>query len=763
MRRSIQKSQHQGDIGDQGKDGHRGKDREPGRDRLIEGLLHLVAIIPSLWFGIEHGFSFPRAELNQAGSMARDREVQTRLMVRGARTNQSGVLILSIFVFWFVLLIGSYHLNFPTGTIFSNLHALVLAGLIFLSAAGIGLHILRHAPFLPAIDSSLLGFFLALGLGLGSMELLTLGALAMGWVHPAWAWSLLAIGIVAAGRATRVWRQQWREGWLEFAGGLARFESRRWLKPLLILTGAGWGMALLAALAPAEFYDALIYHLAVPAEYLRAGGIEGIPGNYYAHFPANQGMLYALAQMLREDQIASGSLSQVLHLLCGASAILTIFIAGRRHFRPGVAHLALLLGAAVPGVLLTAIYPVADMAVMLHGALVLACLLEAAKNDGSASRQWIVLAGIFAGLALGTKYVAVVSVLAPALLWLLWEARRMERRHLVHAGLFVMAASILFAPWAARNVAITGNPMAPYFAELFGSEAAGPGLSAELSRRGPEESSLSARVAHAASGPWKASMERLGAGGYLGVGYLLLIPFALLKREEGRALGLVAVVGIAALVFWSFTIQVTRYLFPALPALALLAASGAVAIIQVGPWTRRALAAGVSWIVLHNLYLFAVLGLTINPFAVVFGVESTEDYLGRRVGYYPAARFMQTQLPEDARVILVGEGRTYYVKHDHSANSPFDEDRLSVLARQASAEGSDLSVHLRSKGYTHLLVNGRELARITRERGRSHYFAASVPDERAAIDALLMRTGEGAGARVLFEKSGVAVLEIAAD
>lgn len=667
------------------------------------------------------------------------------------RSSRYQLALLAILAGWFVLLASGYHLNFPTGTLPGHALTLLLAILILTAAAGIGWQLLGR--ILPRRPEAPLSYLLALGLGLGALALLVLAALAAGLTSPVVGWLVCAAGLAAAWRSFPGWRSAWSS-----VPPLCRDAAgRRWAAPGIAVAAAGWLLALGAALAPAQFYDALIYHLAVPDRYLTAGGIHAVEGNFYSLFPANQGMLYALAILIRGDRAAAGSLAQVLHLAMGALAVLATFTIGIRRLSPGVAVLGACLMAVVPGFLLIATYPIADLAVTFHAALMIASLLEAeAAGSAPLRRRWCLLAGLLAGLALGTKYTAFASVLVPALAWLAWRARRLDRRRAADLALFALAAAALFAPWAVKNVAVAGNPVAPYFSGLFGAAVSGPSLSEELARRGPEAGTLAARAEHLLLAPWRIGTERLGAGGYLGVSFLLMLPFLFLRRRHPPPVPALAIMAIFAFLAWSATVQVTRYLFPVLPALALLAAQGAAALVDLAPRARYLVGALVGWLMIHGVYLFAVLVFTINPFGVVVGVESPSDYLARRVAYYPAAAQINAHLPVDARILLVGEGRGYYIEREYAASTPFDPILVERFAAEAVRERLDLAAFLRREGFSHLLVNRAEMARVADLAGRVAFVEAPDPALGVAVNSLI----SGRGTRALFTRGSVAVLEI---
>lgn len=666
-------------------------------------------------------------------------------------------LVLAI---WFAFLALAYHQSFPAGTLPAHGLTLLVAALILCAAAGLG-----HAPAAALLGENGSGgirVLAGLGLGMGILSLVILLLLATGLASALTGWLLIAAGCLLGGR-TLAARIQGPWGMLPGASGSVREEIRErwWSLPAMALAGAGWIAALGAALAPAEFYDALIYHLAVPDRYLSSGQVGALSDLFYSQFPAGQGMIYALAMLVTGTRIEAGTLAQVLHLLTGAAAVAATFLAGRRHLSPGVGLLGAVLLATVPGLLLVAIYPIADLAATLYGALVLSTLLELAAREGgerdaSRSRRLAVLAGLLSGLALGVKYTTALVVGLPAAAWLVARARRLHRDRIRELLVFAVAAVLAFAPWAVRNALVSGNPAAPYMAGLFGSEESGPALGDELAKRMPEGEGVSGVLLHVLTGPVRVSMERMGAGGYLGIAMVFLIPFVFLARRGAPALAPLAVVSIVAILAWSATVQVTRYLFPALPALVLLAALGASSLTRAAPMIRSPLAVCLGWLIAHNLYLFGVLAITINPYGVVAGVEMPGEYLARRVSYYPAASFINTQLPETSRIMMVGEGRGYYLERDYAAGSPYDRIPLARLAERAVEEGMSLAGVLRSRGFTHLLVSQPEMARIARMHGRRGYFDHLAEEPREAARALLNE----ASRRTLFQSNGVRVMEV---
>jgi hypothetical protein len=195
-----------------------------------------------------------------------------------------------------------------------------------------------------------------------------------------------------------------------------------------------------------------------------------------------------------------------------------------------------------------------------------------------------------------------------------------------------------------------------------------------------------------------------------------------------------AILSGAGLASWAATTQVTRYLMPVLPMGALLAAVAARRLPRWLAWPA------VGWPLVYGIWLYLFLVLTIGAWRPVAGAETPDVYLTRRVSYYAAARFIDT-LPPDARILMVGEGRGFYMPRPYVASTPFDPPALDRLADRAPGGEPDLVALLRREGFTHLLVSGPELRR-TRD---------------LTADGLMQRYFPSGSPRLLFERQDVRV------
>jgi len=633
---------------------------------------------------------------------------------------------------WFVVVLSRYH-RVPEGFSawsFSSLlsDAALLAAIAF-AAWGGGAAIMKRLGL--SVAGAACRVAEELGFGLGVLALGVFAIAAAGVLYRPVVAAILIAGFVAGVviLARRSSPPTARADVLSpFARGCSVTQGA-----LLCLGGVA---TLAAALAPPEFYDALIYHLAVPDTYIRHHGMVGIEGNYYAKFPANMGMLYAVGLLLGGGEVAQG-----IHWLCGAAAALALHAMAARHCGRSTGLLATTLFALTPGVLLVSTWAIADLGVTLFATLCFGALLDlwAGDSRGGGDRRSLLKAGLFAGLAVGTKYTAVLVVCAPAALMLAMRplslpsvSARMARR-VADIALFGAMVLLLVSPWLARNAILEGSPLAPYIGDRAGSES--PALSDEIARRLPRDGGARALVAHYLGAPWSVTMERLGQGGYLTPVFLMLVPLIAFSRNLPRAALPVALLAGGGLIAWALTTQVTRYLMPVLPLFAILAA---LAAARIPRWLS---VPAVLWCLLYGLFLFGALQATVGVYRAVTGVESRDAYLARRVVYYPAAGFLAT-LPKEARVLFAGEGRTYYSAREAVAATPFDKPAIERYGT-AGGEGA-LIMSLRRDGITHLLVSDPELRRT---RGDS------------AADFMQRHFPSGAPRR-LFAQNGVEVYQL---
>lgn len=573
---------------------------------------------------------------------------------------------------------------------------LALLAMTALAAAGAGRRLVRAlASGLAEDELTVAGATLGLGA-------LALGMFALGAARLLQGWAVSALlGAL------------WIGGWPEvtpaldaLTGGARRAAERPWLCAAI---GLPLLLALWACLVPPHQYDALVYHLALPQEYLRAGRLYAPEGMVFAHFPQNGEMLFALALRLGSDLLA-----QMYVWLASALTVAWLLTFGRR-ITPAAPWAALLV-AAHTAVLVLSSTAYVEPLVMLWAT---AALLTFEASDEGRDRGFLILSALFTGLALGTKYYAglLAALLAARLVW---------RDRLKAAALFSAVAGALFAPWLVKNWICVGNPVFPFLYKVFPATKIGwtadlaTGYFQVLTEYGHGQGVLHDLLRL----PVLLFRNPLRFGGGMDVlgdlGWDLTLwlwaagLWAALRGRERRGLALFTVFYFAG---WFFTGVVLRFLTALAPALALVGAAGVASWRERAGRAARVLGAAAAGVmILAHLFLALYVHSVFGSGLVLTAMETREEFLSRRLDYYPCAKAAEA-LPPDARLLVVGEQRGYYVPRAHLSSTVHAPNLYVRRANEASSP-AELARALRADGFTHLLFVPREIERLGEGLGR---------------------------------------------
>ncbi|HJT30794.1 MAG TPA: hypothetical protein VJ783_01920 [Pirellulales bacterium] len=466
---------------------------------------------------------------------------------------------------------------------------------------------------------------------------------------------------------------------------------------LAIIAAAG---SLIAALAPPTAGDALCYHLELPKRFLLEHSVVYLPDTDNSTYPLLAEMWYLWALAL-DGPVAA----QLLHwglgvLLALSTVVLATAIVGRP-WAWCVGGVVLL----VPSVSNQMTAPLNDVALAAMTTLALAAAWRAAIDHEH--RGWYVLAGWLAGGALAIKYLAIAYFAAAAVVLLGVAAGRGQRRSLLTGGAAAAVVALAIAgPWYVRSTWYTGNPVHPFFDDVFARLA--PALSvsdgtapSRIPHSAFRTSSTAPRTVLAcALAPWQLTMhpENFGGRGHqLGVLFLATLPGLLFCRRL-RGLRTLLSIGLLYFVAWYLLRPNARFLLPVVPLLC-------IAVIWVWmEWRwlpvapRRCLACATGLVLLAGAAVAPLRARDRLP--VALGIESRESFLMRREPSYPAAAWANALVTPEMR-ILSQEQRAFYF-HARVTRENVYRRRHSYDRRLESPD--ELSRTLQAEGFTHLLL-----------------------------------------------------------
>ena len=93
-------------------------------------------------------------------------------------------------------------------------------------------------------------------------------------------------------------------------------------------------------------------------------------------------------------------------------------------------------------------------------------LYLSAREDKKSSAIALLISGIFAGLATGVKYPALLFFCVPIFLMTIATGNK-KSQGVKDSLIFILGIFITFSPWLLKNYLQTGNPVYPIFNNLF--------------------------------------------------------------------------------------------------------------------------------------------------------------------------------------------------------------------------------------------------------------------------------------------------------
>ncbi|MBA2446687.1 MAG: glycosyltransferase family 39 protein, partial [Chloroflexi bacterium] len=345
----------------------------------------------------------------------------------------------------------------------SHLFALVLLGGLLWIGGALGVRILRLVGL--GRELGLETMLFALGLGLGGVAYLVLAWGFLGLLY-LWALALLLAILAVALRAelaelvaaVPTWGRAW-------AAERRRLRTEPILGLVLPLSVVIVVMLTLLALAPPTGYDAMLYHLAGPREFLELGRFVAWPELQQANMPFTVEMLFLLGLAFGSDE-----LSNVLHLTFAVLTALAAYSLGKRTYGPRVGLFAGSIVLSSPSLGFYAPIANIDYGWAYFDFLAVYAFLVWMQDR---AERWLVLAGLAGGLSLGSKYLGVLTC-AGIGLGIVVEVTRSGRRDLVRlvrlAALFAVPAALVAAPWYVKNWLWLGSPVWPFLRPEGGTE-----------------------------------------------------------------------------------------------------------------------------------------------------------------------------------------------------------------------------------------------------------------------------------------------------
>lgn len=472
-----------------------------------------------------------------------------------------------------------------------------------------------------------------------------------------------------------------------------------------VVPSFAWLLLLAPAFCPPMNYDVLEYHLGGVPHWFHEGVFRPMPNVFYSAQPlATESLYWAAAKF--EGTPWGYSPGIVQWLFVGLSIALLA-----RVLRVVQCPTAWITPLVLLFLVHPVIFPLAlDRMTDLTGAMFmlagLLAIFSTAPQEINSVRDLAI--GLFIGAAIASKWTnagtsALILFLAAIGDYWIRPISFLRRARCI--AVIALGSLLTLGPWLIWNFMHNGNLFAPFLAAWFPTEAWGAKQLEFLIQQHDPLSPMSPRY-------WLNLYRRLASlqlGPPILLGTLLLALIARIRpRRISPYLGIAVGIVFACLLWGRLGHAATRFLTPVFAASVVML--GAVA---GRAWPKFATREKVVTTSILLLVLAAYGSLSPgfrdlpNYWSVALGRTPPREMRDATQNFFDAVN----ALPKDARVMAIGEARSYYFTHPVALASVFDQHPIRNSVETANSSDEIIS-NLRDEGFTHIAVNEYELARL---------------------------------------------------
>jgi len=492
--------------------------------------------------------------------------------------------------------------------------------------------------------------------------------------------------------------------------------------------------------------DSLTHHLAVPKLYLKHGGMYEIPSVIFSYYPMNVDLFYLIPLYFGNDIIP-----KYIHFFF---ALLTAFMVNG-YLKKRTNSLFALFGAlfflSIPVIVKLSITVYVDLGLIFFSTASIISIFNWMQSGLKLKN--LVVSAVFCGLALGTKYNALI-VFFLLTMFVMYASSRVSgaeepggsklktgknnsMKALLFGVLYIIAVLLVFSPWMIRNYIWTKNPVYPLYQGVFSRLNTGPVFPVQAQDEGdnsiikPIKDNKGREVSHFAVRriiynesliqtvlvPVRIFFQGEDNNPKYFDGklspFLFILPFFAFFRIKHDSPSLKmekAILLSFSILFILFAFAKTdmriRYIAPVIPPLVILSAMGLYNIylllrdkvpVSSGKISLLCLSVFFAAIIsVNGIYVFQQFRF-VNPVEYITGGIGRDEYIERYRPEYAAVKFANSNLPKDAKILCLFLGnRSYYSDREML----FDYSIIMRSIKNGNMIGSDL----KKKGITHILI-----------------------------------------------------------
>ncbi len=470
------------------------------------------------------------------------------------------------------------------------------------------------------------------------------------------------------------------------------------------------------ALKPALFYDAITYHLGVPQYYVLEGGISYIPYDSCSNFPFMAEMIYTLAILFSGFKLAQ--LTSVLIFLLSALLVYEFCRTFVKELNPIIPALLYL---STPAFMEASILYSNDLHLAYFTLVFVYSLFlwEKGRDPGC-----VLLMGVFSGMCLSTKYIALTYIPVLSIVGILILAWKESKSHITRViGLCVLSSLIVYLPWLIKNFLYTGNPLYPAFYNfLGGNDMAIDQYKSIVAMGHQNENILTGIVLH----PWILFLTNPQDAHYV-VGanvspfILIFAPCLLFVKRVSPVIKKLLLFAAICFFLWNATFTQVRFLYPAIVLLLIVSAYALNSLSKnLFAGSGIFMVAGAACYILLNMSMgFYEVNLRTATYGMDLLHETDDKFLFRHMiegkktvlDSVPIYNYINEHTDREAVVLIIGDAQHLYIERRHrytylSGTTPFE------IFKNKAGNNQEIANYFKAEGITHIVFNPPELIRL---------------------------------------------------
>ena len=516
-----------------------------------------------------------------------------------------------------------------------------------------------------------------------SLAIYTVSIFILGLSNLLYGWLIITIflvsGIISYKEIVYVWKR------------LPKYISLKQVEPLykflMFLLLVFYIAVFLFSLAPPTGMDIGNYHYTVPKVLLQKHGLS-YRGDLHMEVCGGVHMLYTLTFVLGGE-----ILTNLTSFLISILSIMTIYIIVRNvySYKEGIIS-AYIIGIS-PFMVGYSGYGYLDTAVCLYLLLSIHSALFYIQDKSNNSRL-VYLCALFSGLAINTKNTAIYATIpAIALFIVITKEYFARKRKLTTIFLFIFILCSVGGYWFIWNILTTGTPF---------DNTQKYANTAEIESY--KNSSLLILFYIFLKNIFTVGTGWADSGGPI-IPFALIIYLLITKKEKTSLLllgGMLLSILLFGIVIASYNktnlalLINTRFLLPAI-----LAYSSVICGYSISETFKQGKFAKIVLIIALLFPALPLLALRIAKTAVaipvVFGIESREEYLGKKIESFNTSNYANKELDKDAYILFAGF-RPYYLDHRFYRIYP-----SAVMNYVNNSDITKFEQFILTNGFTHLI------------------------------------------------------------